>query len=423
MARASIQWDRSRPTPALYVYASGKVDGRRQQRRIRIAGDDEALAEEVARELNRRFLLGDFSFFEKASRAQTARKQPSLRFDLEEWGSHWLETYKPPVVELATWKNYRAHLRDLARRIGHIRLEEITQAVVVDLRTELETEGKRKRTVDGRLGVLRLILRDAKMREHIVKSPFDEPLPKRRTKQTQAQMSKRVVFRPFVADELETLLAVLRDPKGSTERMYFPVTEALLLTGLRWGEGAAWIWPHVSLPERRIHILHALPKSSTVEVASLVATKTAAVWSIRIRRPVEELLFRQRQRSYVGREGSWVFPNSKGGHLNYRNWLGRGWPQALERARVKPREGDAQKALRRSYITSALICGRNPKLVSSEVGHTTARMVLETYDSFIDPANWPDTEEREHLSSIFGWDGDEIVGSGARATHALRKAR
>jgi integrase len=154
-----------------------------------------------------------------------------------------------------------------------------------------------------------------------------------------------------------------------------------------------------------------------------VATKTAAVWSIRIGRPLEELLFRQRQRSYVGREGSWVFPNSKGGHLNYRNWLGRGWPQALERARVKPREGDAQKALRRSYITSALICGRNPKLVSSEVGHTTARMVLETYDSFIDPANWPDTEEREHLSSIFGWDGDEIVGSGARATHALRKAR
>ncbi len=115
--------------------------------------------------------------------------------------------------------------------------------------------------------------------------------------------------------------------------------------------------------------------------------ENSGIAPIRIRRPVEELPFRQRQRSYVGREGSWVFPNSKGGHLNYRNWLERGWPQALERARVKPREGDAQKALRRSYITSALICGRNPKLVASEVGHTTARMVLETYDSFIDPAS------------------------------------
>ncbi len=50
-------------------------------------------------------------------------------------------------------------------------------------------------------------------------------------------------------------------------------------------------------------------------------------------------------------------------------------------------------------------------------------MVLETYDSFIDPASWPDAEEREHLARIFGWDGDEIVGSDSYATHALRKVR
>ena len=96
----------------------------------------------------------------------------------------------------------------------------------------------------------------------------------------------------------------------------------------------------------------------------------------------------------------------------------------LTRAKVEPREGDAQKALRRTYISSSLICGRNPKLVASEVGHTTARMVMETYDSFIDPANWPEAEERELLAHIFGWDGDQVSGgSAARATHALRGAR
>ncbi len=47
--------------------------------------------------------------------------------------------------------------------------------------------------------------------------------------------------------------------------------------------------------------------------------ESVPVGSIRIRRPVEKLLFHQRQRSYVGREASCVFPNSKGGHLNYRN--------------------------------------------------------------------------------------------------------
>jgi hypothetical protein len=80
-------------------------------------------------------------------------------------------------------------------------------------------------------------------------------------------------------------------------------------------------------------------------------------------------------------------------------------------------------SLSNAYISSALFCGGNPKLAASEVGHTTARWALETYDSFIDPANWPGEEKRERLAQIFRWDGDEIVGSGVRATHALRKAR
>ena len=52
-------------------------------------------------------------------------------------------------------------------------------------------------------------------------------------------------------------------------------------------------------------------------------------------------------------------------------------------------------SLSNAYISSALFCGGDPKLAASEVGHTTARRVLETYDSFIDPANWPGEEKRE----------------------------
>jgi hypothetical protein len=42
-----------------------------------------------------------------------------------------------------------------------------------------------------------------------------------------------------------------------------------------------------------------------------------------------------------------------------------------------------------------LICGRTPKEVSAEVGHTTPRLVMEVYDSFLDPAEWPSDAERE----------------------------
>ena len=70
---------------------------------------------------------------------------------------------------------------------------------------------------------------------------------------------------------------------------------------------------------------------------------------------------------------------------------------------MSPREGDAQKALRRSYITGALVCGRNPKLVAAELGHATSHMVVSNYDSFLDPRTWPEAEEIERLRAIYGW--------------------
>ena len=77
--------------------------------------------------------------------------------------------------------------------------------------------------------------------------------------------------------------------------------------------------------------------------------------------------------------------------------------------------GNAQKALRRTWITSALICGLNPKQVAAHVGHTTTRMVNDVYDSYIDPTSWPEEEERKRLATIFGFDAE---GVWARSGHA-----
>ena len=113
------------------------------------------------------------------------------------------------------------------------------------------------------------------------------------------------------------------------------------------------------------------------------------MWSIVIRPPLTDLLQRQRALSYVGREESWIFPTNEGNAVLYSNWYKRGWLRVLKRANVQAREKDAQKALRRSYITSSLVCGRNPKLVAADLGHPTARMVTDNYDSFLDPALCP----------------------------------
>ena len=182
--------------------------------------------------------------------------------------------------------------------------------------------------------------------------------------------------------------------------LYFPPTEFMVLSGLRWGECVGVLWTDVSWTGGSIHIQRTAVRG---EDRTDEPTKTAADWTIPIRPPVADLLMVQRERSFVGRSEGRIFPGPSGGPISYTSWLRRGWRRALNRAKVAPREGDAQKAARRSYVTASLVCGRNPKRVASEVGHTTVRMITEVYDSFIDPARWPDEEERLALAELYGW--------------------
>jgi len=52
--------------------------------------------------------------------------------------------------------------------------------------------------------------------------------------------------------------------------------------------------------------------------------------------------------------------------------------------------------------------------------NTTTRMVKDVYDSFIDPASWPEEEERQRLATVFGFDGAARteVSWARKGTHA-----
>jgi len=390
-ARASRD-DRGR----LCVFGRAVVRGVEKRRRIVIPDDDEALADETVRDLNRRFALGDLAWFEERH-DEPRRVRQALT--LADWSERWLEQLDGQVTA-HTFKDYRSHVRDLVQRLGERRMDRITPGDVLLLRDACVREGLRDRTIRNRLGVLRMLYRDARIAGHVDSSPLDVPLPRRRTKRQRHELrSKRVTFRPLEATELQRLADVLRAPHNDAEHRYFPLTEFLLLTGLRYGEAAGLRWSDVS--EARIEIRRAVSSIGALDPEA--PTKTGAEWSVPMRAPIGALLRRQRAQPRAEDSHGWLFQNSAGGPINHANWIKRGWARALERAGVSPREGDAQKALRRTYITSALVCGRNPKLVAGELGHTTSRMVVEVYDSFLDPMNWPDPLERRRLARFYGW--------------------
>jgi integrase len=263
-----------------------------------------------------------------------------------EWAREWLRSYRPPMVSRRTHQNYGYITNTLCRHVGPLPLSAVGRGRVLDLRADLEREGKSHRTVGDVLAVLRLILRDARERGLIQESPLDQPLPRRSTKAIRASRARRVRFRPFIAAELEILLDVLREPRNLTEALYFPPTEFMVLTGLRWGEAVGLTWADVSRDGGWIHVQRAVVRG---EDDRNEPTKTGNSWSIPLREPLADLLHHQRGRSHSSRLEDRVFANALGQPIDYHAWRRRGWNVALERARVTPREGDAQKACRRTY--------------------------------------------------------------------------
>jgi integrase len=211
---------------------------------------------ETVRELNRRFALGDLSWFKEVSHRAPGRSAPRSP-TVAEWCKRWLDEARGEIGD-HTWKTYQTEANALGRRFGGRRLGEITVSDLIELRRDMKRLGRSDRTVRNRLAFLRLLFRDARLAGLVDASPFDVPLPRRRTKHDRQQrQTKRVTFRPLVATELERLLELLRHPRDATERMWFPLTELLLLSGLRWAEGAGLMWPDVFERGGLIHVQRA----------------------------------------------------------------------------------------------------------------------------------------------------------------------
>ncbi len=384
----------------------------RRKRRMIVPKGDPELGAEIVRQLNVQFAMGDASWLEGQTDPEPKPVRPST---LSEWAPLWLQSCAPPVIGQRTWYNYSIHVRDLVERLGQRSLGSIDTAEVLHLRSALESSrGKRgaplsRTTVKDRLGVLAMMLRDARIEGLIATNPLADPLPRRRTKRgTGTQRVRRVQFLPFEASELAALLRVLGAPAAPVQKVYYPPTEMLLLTGLRWGEVAGVLWDDISWKGRRVNIRRAVVRGQDDPTEP---TKTGAQWEIELRAPLEHLLQTQRTRSYLGRVDGRVFPGRRGSVMSYHEWRKRGWIPALRAAKVSPREGDAQKALRKSYVTAALICGENAKRISETLGHANPRMILEKYDAFLGPESWPEADEVAMLRQIYGWGNVRPEGS------------
>ncbi|WP_406146657.1 tyrosine recombinase XerC [Streptomyces anulatus] len=171
------------------------------------------------------------------------------KITLGEWLEQWLE-YKRRDVEETTIRTYRLALVHVFDRLGHIRLQELTEDHIQDFLDEVVATGRRRggepgtrlavSTVEGILTRLREALGRAVVRKLIANSPAQYVRVALVDKKTDKR--ERVKVKPWTVAEVQ---AFVRGMQG--DRLYAPLL--LSLMGLRPAEVCGQRWTDVDLDD------------------------------------------------------------------------------------------------------------------------------------------------------------------------------
>ena len=137
--------------------------------------DVEDVAREMVKELNRRFAMGDYGWLTEKRKRPTKRRRPT-REPFGPWSDSWIESMKGQIGE-HTWRSYKSAQRALKAQLGELRLDRVGTDHLLGLRKAWQQEGRKHRTINDRLGLRRMMFRDAKLSGVVASSPFDVPLP------------------------------------------------------------------------------------------------------------------------------------------------------------------------------------------------------------------------------------------------------
>ncbi|MFD6914057.1 tyrosine recombinase XerC [Streptomyces virginiae] len=187
------------------------------------------------------------------ARIQAGRAAGTLivpnKITLAEWLDQWLE-YKRRDVEETTIRTYRMALVHVYDKLGHIRLQELTEDDVREFVDDLVANGRRKggtpgtrlavSTVEEVLTRLRGALSRAVVRKLVAVNVAEQVRPSLADKKTDKRERQRA--KPWTMAEVQTFIRGIHD-----DRLYAPLL--LSLMGLRPAEVCGARWTDIDLEE------------------------------------------------------------------------------------------------------------------------------------------------------------------------------
>lgn len=167
------------------------------------------------------------------------------RLTLSEWFDEWFENYKVPYVkETSVFPMRSKFYNSFGKRLGDMRLVDITNIDVQNVITQMNKEGKAASTMREALGRMRECMESAKNNRLIPINPcFEINVP----------WENRQVKRRFLSQKEQSTFLKMVEHNWYKEMFYI-----MFLTGMRIGEVGGLMWSDIDFDNKCIHINRSL---------------------------------------------------------------------------------------------------------------------------------------------------------------------
>ena len=271
----------------------------------------------------------------------------------------------------------------LIPRFGDKAVGSITKADILAFRADLakaQARGKQQTLSNPRinkiLNPLRQILCEAADR-------FDFRTPFHNIKQLKV---KRTDVDPFSLDEVKTIINTVR----VDFKQYFTVR---FFTGMRTGEVHGLKWKNVDFESRLLMV-----RETIVDGEEGDPKTDSSRRDIQMSQLVYDAL--KVQEAGTRALSPYVFCNSEGKPLDYKNVTNRVWRPLLRHLGLKVRR---PYQCRHTAATLWLGSGENPEWIARQLGHTTTEMLFRVYSRYVPNLTRRDGSAFERLlTSVIG---------------------
>ncbi|OEJ57743.1 integrase [Streptomyces agglomeratus] len=307
------------------------------------------------------------------------------KITLGEWLDQWLE-YKRRDVEETTIRTYRLALVHVVERIGHVRLQELSEQQLQDFVDETVATGRRKggeagtrlavSTVDGILTRLKEALGRAVVRKLIPVNPAQYVRVSLADKKTDKR--DRTKVEPWTVVEVQTFVRGIAE-----DRLFAPLL--LSLMGLRPAEVCGQRWTDIDLEDGILSITVTRTMIGNHRVLEKDTKTASGERSLPLPRAPWEALRRLRSQQAAERlaagegytDSGYVLVNELGIPLNTRHLREHAYQLMAARGLRRVRLYDARHAVLKALALS----GVPDVILAAWAGHTNAAFTKRKYVS------------------------------------------